>query len=105
DRVTGSAPEAAPVKPIDVRPIALSDCYQIMDGHHRAAISWHRGLRTIPAIVRGEPVLTPLQALLLDGAWLEGRCELYQPIDAPELRKNWVLVRKCTDRLAKIRGF
>ena len=27
---------------------------------------------------------------------------LYQPIDAPELERDWVTVRRCTDRLVAV---
>ena len=51
------------------------------------------------------PVTTPLQDLLLRMSWLDGTRELYQPIDAPELRSGWTTVRQCTDRLAKMDAF
>jgi hypothetical protein len=91
--------------PLALRPIAHSDCMQIIDGHHRAAIAWQCGLREIPAFFAGPTVLTPLQAVLLDGMWLRGRRELYQPVDAPELQEEWLLVRRCEDRLATMKTF
>jgi SAM-dependent methyltransferase len=100
-----TARDEGPCAPIEVRPIAHSDCLQIIDGHHRAAIAWQCGLRAIPAFVLGPAVLTPLQAVLLEGTWLRGRRELYQPVDAPELRSEWLLVRRCEDRLAMMTAF
>jgi len=41
---------------------------------------------------------------LLDVQWLKGRRELYQPIDSPEVA-GWVLVRRCSDRLTKMKEF
>ncbi len=37
-------------------------------------------------------------------SWIGGEKELYQPIDAPELRDRWRTVRRCTDRLDKLRS-
>lgn len=91
-------------EPIVVRPILHSDCYQTVNGHHRLAIAYVRGLREICALVNGPAVLTPLQQLLLDVLWVKGRTEMYQPIDAPEVAR-WTLTRRCTDRFAKIREF
>jgi hypothetical protein len=97
--------QSSPDDPIRVRPIAHSDHYQIIDGHHRLAIAYVRGEQKALVQLEGEPVLTPLQSLLLDVLWLNGRRELYQPVDAPELRASWVLVRKCSDRLTKMSDF
>ena len=91
--------------PIRVRPIRYSDCYQIIDGHHRLAIAHARGKTAARVRVHSPAVLTPLQSLLLDVLWQNGRRELYQPIDSPELKKGWSLVRRCSDRFAKMRGF
>jgi 2-polyprenyl-3-methyl-5-hydroxy-6-metoxy-1,4-benzoquinol methylase len=92
-------------KPLEVRRIAHSDYYQIVEGHHRAAMACRLGSPTISAIVVERPLLTPLQAVLLSGSWLQGRFELYQPVEAPELKKKWDVVRKCTDRLAKMKKY
>jgi SAM-dependent methyltransferase len=91
---------------IRVCPIRYSDCYQIIDGHHRAAMAAVRGEKEIDVEVRRrDAVLTPLQRLLLDVLWLKGRKKLYQPVDSPELAREWVLIRKCTDRLEKMTRF
>jgi hypothetical protein len=90
---------------IAVHPISHSNCYQVIDGHHRIAISYVRGIREVPAIVEPPEVTTELQDLLLDVLWLRGRRELYQPVDSPELKDGWVLVRRCSDRFAKMIRF
>jgi len=92
-------------RPIEVRAIAHSDCYQVVEGHHRAAMAHQLGSQHVSAVVVERPVLTPLQAVLLSGTWLQGRFELYQPVNSPELKKRWELVRKCSDRIDKMRGF
>lgn len=92
-------------RPIEIRPIAHSDCYQVVEGHHRAAMAYHLGSEHVSAVVVERPVLTPLQAVLLSGTWLQGRFELYQPVDSPELKKRWELVRKCSDRFLKMKRF
>ncbi|HET8551445.1 MAG TPA: methyltransferase domain-containing protein [Gammaproteobacteria bacterium] len=97
--------QSAPGSHIVVRPIEYSDCFQIVDGHHRAAIAAVRGDTVVSVEVSPDPVLTPLQQLLFDVLWIKGRKELYQPVDAPELEQQWVLVRQCTDRLEKMTAF
>lgn len=91
--------------PILVRPIAYSDCYQVIDGHHRAAIAWALGEKTVTAAIVRPAVRTPLQSLLLDVTWANGPREIYQPIAAREIEKSWTLVRRCTDRMEKMRIF
>ena len=85
--------------PILVAPIAHSDLYQVVDGHHRIASLAIQGHETFPARVRRSRVRTPVQDLLDEMSWIGGNQELYQPIDAPELERDWVTVRRCTDRL------
>ena len=85
--------------PILVAPIAHSDLYQVVDGHHRIASLAIQGDATFLARVRRSRVRTPLQDLLDEMSWIGGNQELYQPIDAPELERDWVTVRRCTDRL------
>jgi len=82
-----------------------SDCYQVLDGHHRVAIAIAGGESSMRVALRWTPVTTPLQDLLRRMSWLEGTRALYQPLDAPELRRGWVTVRRCTDRLVKMRAF
>ncbi len=97
--------QSPPGSPILVRPIAHSSCLQIKDGHHRVAIAAARGQQTVDVEAYGQPIQTPLQRLLLDNLWLQGRRELYQPVNAPELAEGWTLVRRCTDRLDRMRAF
>ena len=89
---------------IAVRPVKDSKCYQVVEGHHRLSIAYMRGIREVRALIKQPPVMTPVQELLLDVLWIKGRRELYQPIDSPEVA-DWVLVRRCSDRLAKMIEF
>jgi hypothetical protein len=89
---------------IAVRPILYSQCFQVIEGHHRLAIAHARGVPEVRAVIKQPPVMTPVQELLMDVLWIKGRRELYQPIDSPELA-DWVLIRRCTDRLAKMTAF
>lgn len=90
---------SVPGVPVLVVPVADSDCYQVLDGHHRIALLAAAGESTVPVRVRRGTVSTPLQDLLRRMSWLEGGRELYQPIDSPELDAKWPTVRRCTDRL------
>lgn len=111
DRLRGAprraprAHQSAPGSPILLAPIRWSRQYQVVDGHHRLALAWIRGERTVEAKVKWLPVTTPLQDLLLRMSWIGGERELYQPVDAPELRDGWTTVRRCTDRLEKMLAF
>jgi hypothetical protein len=86
---------------IAVNPVKDSACYQVDEGHHRLAIAYMKGVREVQGLILQPPVTTPLQDLLHDVLWLKGRRELYQPIDSPEVA-GWALVRRCSDRLAKM---
>lgn len=90
--------------PIILRKIKYSDgSYQIVDGHHRAAILMCKGKTFCSAYVLKEPaVLTPLQHIVLDGLWTRGEKVLYQPIDMPEFGEMWQRPRKCKDRFEKM---
>jgi len=91
--------ENAPGSPVVVRRIMLSDCYEIIHGQHRLAVGAVKGREKYKCVIQPiEPVLTPLQQMVMDSSWTRGRCELYQPIPAPELA-TWSVVRKCADRL------
>lgn len=91
--------------PVMVQPVQYSDCYQVIDGHHRLAIAYVRGEKETRVLCQGKPMLTLLQSLLLDVLWLNGKREIYQPIDSPELGDDWVRVRKCVDRMTMLREF
>ena len=88
--------------PITLSKVSFSDCYEIKDGHHRAAILWMRGEHKIRALVVGEKT-TFLQQVLLSCLQINGT-ELYQPVSKPEVR-DWRLVRQCEDRLAMMVKF
>ena len=91
--------ENAPGSPVVVRRIMLSDCYEIIHGQHRLAVAAVKGREKYKCVIQPtEPVLTPLQQMVMDLSWTRGRCELYQPIAAPELA-TWAVVRQCADRL------
>lgn len=90
---------------IRATPIRHSDCYQIIDGHHRAAILTVRGDASVRVRPSWLSLTTPLQDLLDDMTWVDGQRELYQPLDAPELCQSWPVVRKCVDRMDKMRTF
>jgi O-antigen/teichoic acid export membrane protein len=94
-----------PLEPVRIQPIRDSSCYTVIDGNHRIAIAALRNQRAIEAVPVGRPAYTPLQELLLGVYWTKGRRELYQPISSPELTDRWVLVRRCTDRLAMMKQF
>lgn len=100
-----NGPEAArphrsdPGAPILLAPIKDSDCYQVVDGHHRLAADVVAGRSSVDARVRRVPVVTPLQDVLDRMSWIGGTHELYQPVSAPELDRRWTTVRRCTDRL------
>ncbi|MCR1783706.1 class I SAM-dependent methyltransferase [Nocardioides carbamazepini] len=87
-----------PGQPVLVVPIAHSDCYQVLDGHHRVAQAAAVGAVTVPVRVRRGEVTTPLQDLLGRMSWLDGGRQLYQPVGSPELAAHWPTVRCCVDR-------
>ena len=92
---------------VKVRPIELSDCYEVIDGNHRLAIAYVRGEETYPVLVKFPAVRTPLQQLILDYAWcaMRGEMEIYQPVESPELGSYWVRIRRCTDRFEMMKRF
>jgi O-antigen/teichoic acid export membrane protein len=96
--------ERNPYEYIAVHPIKDSSCYQVHEGHHRLALAYMKGLREVQGLILHPPVTTPVQDLLLDVLWLKSRRELYQPVDSPDVA-NWILVRRCSDRLAKMMEF
>lgn len=96
---------SVPGLPILVSPIADSDCYQVLDGHHRIAQLAKDGATSVQVRVRRGSVTTPLQDLLLSMSWLKGERELYQPVSSPELTACWPTVRRCTDRLDAMTTF
>ncbi|WP_309647974.1 methyltransferase domain-containing protein [Nocardioides sp.] len=91
--------QSDPGAPVLLAPIKDSDCYQVVDGHHRLAADVVAGRSSVDARVRRVPVVTPLQDVLDRMSWIGGTHELYQPVSAPELDRSWTTVRRCTDRL------
>ncbi len=87
-----------------VRAIADSDCYQVMDGHHRLAMQTHRGAESLEVCVFPGTTRTYVQQLLLDMSWLDGSRRLYQPVDFPEVQ-SWTLMRNCRDRLEMMEAY
>jgi O-antigen/teichoic acid export membrane protein len=93
-----------PYEYVAVRPVKDSTCYQVCEGHHRLAMAYMKGVKRIPGLILHPSVTTPLQDILREVLWLKGRQELYQPINSPEVA-DWVLVRRCSDRLKKMVEF
>ena len=92
--------------PVWVRPIKNSTYYEIIDGHHRVALAYKKGMKRIKALkLPLDPVFTPLQQLLLDVLWINKQKWLYQPIRSPETSEQWILVRNCEDRLGFMKNF
>jgi hypothetical protein len=97
--------QSADGAPVRVARIVGSDCFQILDGHHRIASAAVNGTTSVSVKVKWLPVTTPLQNLLEEMTWTAGERQLYQPVDAPELEDSWTPVRRCTDRLEKMQNF
>jgi len=100
----GAPPTARPGRsaiggPVRVRRIRRSDCFEVLDGHHRIALAAHAGLSDLDVALERGTVTTPVQDLMRTLSWTAGRRELYQPLPAPELAQAWTLIRQCTDRL------
>ncbi len=91
--------------PVKVQRIKFSDCFEVVDGNHRLALASVRGDEHYPcAILPNDPVVTPIQQMIMDSSWTHEHCLLYQPLDLPELQ-GWTTVRRCTDRMSLIDGF
>jgi hypothetical protein len=89
-----------------VRPVRDSDCFVVTRGHARLRARYDAGASMMRVRVSPVPAWTPLQEELRAMSWLESRRQLYQPVDAPEIRRgDWVLVRRCTDRFEMMHDF
>ena len=98
--------QSAPDYPVFVRQIRYSSFYEVIDGNHRIARAIMKGDESIPVFIyEKEPALTPLQQLLLDCLWINKQKWLYQPVDKPELKDEWKLVRACSDRFGMMKLF
>ena len=102
---SGRPEQSGRLDPVLVAPVRGSGYYQVLDGHHRLARTVVAGETDARVVTKWMPVTTPLQDLLLRMSWLDGSKELYQPLSAPELERDWSTVRRCTDRLEKMRAF
>ena len=87
---------------IQVFKLNNSEYYEIVDGHHRCAIYYLLGKKTIKSKVLGDK-FSYLQRIIL-GSKQVFDYEVYQPLDAPEVR-DWRLVRGCDDRLSMMFSF
>lgn len=96
-----------PGSKILVKKIQNSDCYQLIQGNHRAAYAILNGKQKInvKVLVGQGKEITPIQFLLNSLRWEEGSKYLYQPLPAPELDQQWQEIRKSTDRFEKIHDF
>jgi SAM-dependent methyltransferase len=91
--------ESAPGSHVRVRHISYSDCYEILDGHHRLASACINGMKKYKCLVDPfKTVFTPLQQMVVDANWPSERREIHQPIPAPELA-GWRVLRRCDDLL------
>lgn len=90
-------------EPIELKKIKHSDCYEVIDGHHRLAVQYVKKQKQVNCYVGGEK-LTYLQELIIGYKQTHGDPELYQPIDKPELQ-TWPVVRKCSDRYELMKSF
>jgi protoporphyrinogen oxidase len=87
-----------------VRAIGSSTKFEIRDGHHRLAIAAARGERDVEVIVERPVSTTPVQRLLRQMSWLDGKERLYQPVPFPEVA-TWPVMRRCGDRLGMMLNF
>lgn len=104
-RPTGDRGGSADDDPIVVRPLATSDCYQVLDGHHRLASRLVDGATGVAVVVYGSPIPTAVQRHLGSMPRLAAYREIHQPLDLPELASEWPVVRGCPDRWSRIRDF
>lgn len=81
-----------------LHPIKHSDCYEILQGNHRVAFAMNDRRENIDAVVLPDADTTPIQDMLGNVLWDSGEKLLYQPLDLPELAKEWTLLRECETR-------
>ncbi|GEM_PF-2817840 len=87
---------------IKVKQVYYSDCYEVVDGHHRLSILFKKGVNQVPVELMGT-TLTYLQKTILRSQQTFG-IELYQPLDKLEVSK-WGTIRQCKDRLGFMQNF
>jgi SAM-dependent methyltransferase len=91
--------ESAPGSYVKIRHISYSDCYEVIDGHHRLAVACVNGIEKYKCYVDPfKTVFTPLQQMVVDANWPSERREIHQPLPAPELA-GWRVLRRCDDLL------
>jgi len=100
-----AAGHSAAGEPIQVYPVEDSDCFELAEGNHRCAFATLAGQTSIRARIINQPNPTPMMELLRRVLWDSGQHELYQPVPLPELAGRWQLIRRCTDRFERMRGF
>ena len=81
---------------IVVAKLKKSDCFEILDGHHRAAIACVLGKKEIEVVV-AKKKFSALQTLLMQVNQVHKKPELYQPVNRIEV-KSWHALRRCDDR-------
>jgi len=81
---------------IKVNKLYHSDCYEIVDGHHRAAIQYMKGAKELEVEILDDK-FSYLQRIILNSNQTF-RVELYQPVAKPEVLQ-WPTIRNCRDRL------
>lgn len=82
----------------------FSAYYEVIDGIHRLAIAYAKGVEEIECIICERKTISYLQQLVLGNKWTPGQFLLYQPIEFPEFEK-FTLVRKCSDRFAMMERY
>lgn len=83
---------------------AFSEYYEVIDGIHRLAIAYVKGVREMDFRISDQPSISLIQELVLKNCWTPYQTLLYQPISCPELQ-NFTLVRKCTDRFELMKQY
>ncbi len=81
---------------IVVAKLKKSDCYEILDGHHRAAIACVLGKNELEVVV-AKKKFSALQKLLMEVNQVHKKPELYQPVNRVEV-ESWHALRRCDDR-------
>lgn len=94
---------SAPGDPVVMHKVFASDCYELDDGHHRAAISYVLGKRKMPALIAGEKK-TYLQKLLLRCRQAKEDAVLYQPVEKPEVA-DWTVKEGGEEQMELLAAF
>lgn len=98
-KIRGHSKHSSPIK---LNKIKFSNCYEIIDGHHRIAIEYLSGKEQVRALVVGKKY-SVLQKMLLKINQIND-IELYQPVDRLEV-ESWPTVRICKDRFDMMKTF